>query len=97
MHDAKLQHEVLRTAYQQHVQTGRGKNYLLPSVKDFDSENGQIFTCNMFTLRQCKNKLCKMEHLLTTQTENEYPEQLVNMINTGVAVAVTKPKGGKRR
>ena len=72
------------------------KLYRLPSVKGFDGENGQICTCNMFTLKQCRNKLYKMAHLLPKDMEKAYPEQLVNMLSTGVAAAVTKPKEGKR-
>ena len=33
------------------------KIYRLPSEKCFDGENGQLCTCNMFTLKQCRNKL----------------------------------------
>ena len=73
------------------------KIYQLPSVKGFDSENGQLFTCNMFTLKQCKNKLCKMAHLLPPDMDKAYPEQLVKVLSTGVAAVVTKPEGGKRR
>ena len=72
------------------------KNYQLPSAKDFDVENGQICTYNMFTLKQCSNNICKMAHLLPTDMEKAYSEQLVNMPSTGVAAAVTKPEGGKR-
>ena len=72
------------------------KFYQLPSVKGFDGENGQICTCNMFTLKQCINKICKMAHLLLKDMDKEYPEQLVNMISTGVEAAVTKPEGVKR-
>ena len=43
------------------------ENYLLPSVKVFDGDNGQICTCNMFKLEQCRNKLCKMALLLKTE------------------------------
>ena len=42
----------------------------------------------MFTLKQCRNKLCKMEHLLPTEIEKAYTEKLVNIIIMGVAVAV---------
>ena len=66
------------------------------SVKGIDGENRQLCMCNMFTLKQCKNKLCKMGHLLLMKMYKEYPEQLANMLNTGVAAAVTKPEGGKR-
>ena len=62
----------------------------------FDGENGQLRTCNMFTLKKCRNKLCKMAHLLPTETDKAYPEQLVKMMITGVAAVVTKPKRGKR-
>ena len=71
------------------------KFYQLPSVKGFDSENGKICTCNMFTLKQCRNKLCNMAHLIPTEMEKLYPKQRVNMLSTGVAAAVTKPEGGK--
>ena len=72
------------------------KIYRLPSVKGFDGENDQLHTCNMFMLKQCRNKLRKMAHLLSTDTDKAYPEQLVKILSTGVAVAVTKPEGGKR-
>ena len=72
------------------------KNYQLPSAKGFDVENGQICTYNMFTLKQCSNKPCKIESLLMTKMYKGYPEQLVNMLSKGVAAAVTKPEGGKR-
>ena len=36
-----------------------------------------------------------MAYLLTTKTEKADPEQLVNMIITGVAAAVTNPEVGK--
>ena len=72
------------------------KNYRLPSVKGFDSENGQICTCNMFTLKQYRNKLCKILHLLPTEMDKAYPEQLVKILSTGVAAEDTNPKGGKR-
>ena len=71
------------------------KIYQLPSVNGFDSENGQLCTCNMFTLKQCSNNLFKMAHLLPTDMDKAYLEQLVNMLSTGVAAAVTKPEGGK--
>ena len=72
------------------------KIYRLPSVKGFDGENRQLHTCNMFTLKQCINKLCKMAHLLPKETDKEYMEQLVKMLIMGVAAAVTKPDGVKR-
>ena len=72
------------------------KIYRLPSVKGFDGENGQLCTYNMFTLKQCRNKLCKMEHFLPTDMDKAYPEQLLKMLSTVVAAAVTKPEGGKR-
>ena len=71
------------------------KIYQLPSVNGFDSENGQLCTCNIFTLKQCSNNLFKMAHLLPTDMDKAYLEQLVNMLSTGVAAAVTKPEGGK--
>ena len=37
-----------------------------------------------------------MAHLLTKEMEKAYPEQLVKMLSTGVASAVTNPGGGKR-
>ena len=70
-------------------------NYQLPSVKGFDGENGQICTYNMFTSKQCSIKLCKMAHLLPTDMDKIYPEQLVKMLSTGVAAANIKPEGGK--
>ena len=72
------------------------KFYRLPSLKGFEGENGQLLTCNMSTLKQCINKLCKMAHLLPTDMDKAYPEQLVKMLSRVVAVAVTKPEGGKR-
>ena len=63
----------------------RVKMYRLPSVKSFEGENGKFCTCNMFTLKQCRNKICKMAQLLQTYMEKEYPEQLVKMPSTGVA------------
>ena len=72
------------------------KNYQLPSVKGCDNENRQLLTCNVFTLKQCRNKLCKMAHLLPTEIDMAYPEQLIKMLSTGVAAAITKPKGVKR-
>ena len=47
----------------------------------------------MFTLKQYRNKLCKMAHLLPTDMDQAYPEQLVKMLSMGVAAAVTKPEG----
>ena len=44
--------------------------------------------CNMFILKQCRNKLCKMVHLLPTEMYKAYPEQLVKMLITVVAAAV---------
>ena len=49
------------------------KIYQLLSVKGFESENGKICTCNMFTLKQCRNKICKMEHLIPTEMDKAYP------------------------
>ena len=72
------------------------KNYQLPSVKGFGSENGQFCTCYMFTMKHFRNALFKMSHLLPTEMYKAYPEQLVNILSRGVAVAVTKPKGVKR-
>ena len=73
----------------------RVKIYRLPSVKGFDGENGQLRTCNMFKLKQCSNKLCKMAHFLPTEMNKAYPEQLVKMLSSGLAAAVTKTEGGK--
>ena len=50
----------------------------------------------MFMLKQCRNKICKMAHLLPTEMYKAYPEQLVKMLSTGVSAAVTKTEGGKR-
>ena len=72
------------------------KTYRLPSVKDFDSEKGQLRTCNMFMLKQFNNKPCKMAHFLPTNMDKAYTEQLVKTLITGVAAEVTKPEGGKR-
>ena len=72
------------------------KIYPLPSVKSFDSENRQLCTCNMFTLKQFRNELCKTANLLPTDTDKAYLEQLVKMLSTGVAAAVTQLVGGKR-
>ena len=51
---------------------------------------------NMFTLKQCRNKLFKMAHLLPADMDKAYPEQLVKMLSTGVAAIVTKFGGGKK-
>ena len=50
----------------------------------------------MLTLKKCRNKICKMVHVLTKDTEKEYPEQLVKMMIMGVAAAVTETEGVKR-
>ena len=71
------------------------KFYRLPSVKGFDGENRQLHMCNMFTLKQCRNKICKMAHFLSTEMEKSYPEKLANMLITGVTVAVKTPKEEK--
>ena len=68
----------------------------LLSVKGFDDENGQLRTCNMFMVKQCRNKICKMSHLLLKDMDKAYPEQLVKMLSTGLAAAVTKSEGGKK-
>ena len=65
-------------------------------AKGFDVENGQLRTCNMFTLKQCRNKLCKMAHFLMTDMEKAYLDQIVKMLRTVVAATVKKPKGVKR-
>ena len=52
--------------------------------------------CNMLTLKQCRNKLFNMAHLMTTEMDKGYSEQLVKMLSTGVGAVVTKPEGGKR-
>ena len=70
--------------------------YQLPSEKGFDSENRHFCTCNVFTLKQRRNNICKMAHLLTKDTERAYPEQMLKILSTGVSVSVTKPEGGKR-
>ena len=43
--------------------------YRLPSVKGFDGENRQLCMCNIFTLKQHRNKLFKMAHLLPTDMD----------------------------
>ena len=78
------------------MQAGRGKNYRLPSVKGIDGENRQLHMCNMFTLKQCRNKICKMVHLLQSEMDKSYLEKLAKMLITGVAAEVTKTEGGKR-
>ena len=50
----------------------------------------------MFMLKQFRNKLCNMASLLPTEMDKAYPEQLLKILRTGVAAAVTKPEGGKR-
>ena len=70
------------------------KIYRLPSVNGFYCENRQLRTCNMFTLKQCMNKLRKMAHLLTTDMDKAYPDKLLNMLITELIVAVTKCEGG---
>ena len=72
------------------------KIYRLLSVNGFDGKNGQLCTCNMFALKQFRNKLCEMAHLLPTDMDKAYPEQLVDMMSTGVVAKVTNPEGGKR-
>ena len=72
------------------------KFYQFTSVKGFDGDNGQLCTCNMYMLKHFREKLCNMAHLLPTDMEKAYPEQLVNILSTGVAAAVTKTKGVKR-
>ena len=42
----------------------------------------------MFTLKQCRNKLCMMDNLIPTEMDKAYPEQLVNVMSMGVAAAV---------
>ena len=69
--------------------------YRLPSVKGFDVNNRHLCSCNMFTFKQCRNKLFKIAHLLPTEMDKAYPEKLVKILSTGVAVAVTKPEGEK--
>ena len=49
------------------------KIYQLPIVKGFDGEDRQFCTCNMFTLKHFRNKLCNMAHLLLTGMEKSYP------------------------
>ena len=71
------------------------KIYRLTILKGFDGENGQLHMCNMFTLKKCSNKLFNMAHLLLTEMDKAYPDKLIKMLSTGVAVAVTKPEGGK--
>ena len=51
---------------------GGGKFYRLPSVKGFDGKNGQVHTCGVFTLKQYRNKLRKMAHLLLTDMDKAY-------------------------
>ena len=72
------------------------KIYRLPSVKGFEGKNRKLQKCNMFTLKQCSNKLCNMAHLLLTDMNKAHLEQLLMMMITGVAAAVTKTEGGKR-
>ena len=72
------------------------KIYLLPNVKGFNGENGQLCTCNMFAVKEFSNKLSKMMNLLPTEMDKAYPEQLVKMMSTGVAAAVRKTNGEKR-
>ena len=60
------------------------KTYQLPSVKGFGGKNRQLLTCNMFTLKQYRNKLCNMAHLLLTKIDKAYSEQLVKMLSTVV-------------
>ena len=71
------------------------KIYKLLSLKGFDGEKGQLCMYNMFTLKQYRNKLCKMDYLLPTEMDKAYPEQLVKMLSTGVVVAVFKSAGVK--
>ena len=70
--------------------------YRLSRVNGSDSENGHLCMCNMFTLKKCRNKLCKMAHFLMTDMEKAYLDQIVKMLRTVVAATVKKPKGVKR-
>ena len=70
--------------------------YQLSSVNGFYSDNRQLRTCNIFTMKQFRNKLCKMVHLLPTDMDKAYPEQLVEILSMRVTTAVTKPEVGKR-
>ena len=71
------------------------KLYRLPIAEGFGGENGHICTCNMFTLEYCRNKMCKMAHLMQTEMYKGYPEKLVKIMSKGVAAVVTKPEGRK--
>ena len=72
------------------------KFYRLPSVKGFDGDDGKLCMCNVFTLKQCRNNICKMAHLLPMEMDKAYTEELVKILSTGVAASVTKPNRGKR-
>ena len=71
------------------------KIYQLPIVKCFDGKSGKFCMFDMFTLKECSNKLCNMEHLMPTDMDKAYPEQLVKILITGVLASVTKPEGEK--
>ena len=73
------------------------KTYQLPSVKCFHGENRKLCMCNMFTLKQCREKLCMMAHLLLMRMDKAYTEQLVNMLNTAVSVPIYKNRSRKKR
>ena len=45
---------------------------------------------NMFTLKKCRNKLCNMAHLMPTEMDKGYPEQMVTMLSKGVETLITK-------
>ena len=60
----------------------RVKFYRLSSLKGFDGANGQLRMCNMFMLKQCRNKLSNMAHLFPTDMYKAYPEQLVKILST---------------
>ena len=70
--------------------------YQLPSVNDFGCGNGQLRRCNMFKLKQCGNKLCKMAHWLPTEMDKAYLEQMVKMLSTSLVAVVTKTEIEKR-
>ena len=78
------------------MQAGREEIYQLPSAKGFEGENGQLCTCNIFTLKQLRNKICKMAHFLPTNMDKAYPWQLVKILITGVAAAVFKTRWRKK-
>ena len=65
------------------------------TIKGFSGEDGQLRTYSMFSLKMCKNLMCKMAHLFPDEMNKGYPEAMVAALSKGVAEAVTKPEKKK--